>query len=125
MCLSSRAHSRPARDCSVFQPGHQVRGYLRRVRERFVVHCRQRRYQRHGILWRDQLFGMMRAQVRRDSARRGGFVVTRVVETNGECLYRRCAQALHEGGDRARIDAARQQRAEADVGQHALLDRLQ
>src|SRR5512132_2570171 len=51
-------------------------------------------------------------------------VVLGVVKADGKRLYRPRAHRLHQCHDRRRIDAAREQRAEADVGDHPPADRI-
>ena len=65
---------------------------------------------------------MLRSEVLRDFAAVARFVEARVFEADGERVDGTGRVALHERGDEARVDAAGEEDAEGNVGDHAQRD---
>ena len=72
---------------------------------------------------RDALLGVLGAEMRRDRARMGCFVITLLGEADAESTQWLRRRALHQGDHQRRIDAAREQGAERYVRHYAQCDR--
>src|SRR6266511_2870835 len=66
----------------------------------------------------DVELGVFGAEMPGDGRGMRRFVILGLVEADAERLHRPRAHRLHQGHDRRRINAAREQRAQADVGDH-------
>ena len=71
-----------------------------------------------GDVGRDRLFVMLGREERRDLARIGRLVVARLLKRDRERLDGPIGRLRHHGHDGARVDAARQERAERHVRHH-------
>ena len=72
----------------------------------------------------DAKFHVLSSKVLRYPARVAGFVVSVLLERDGECAYRARALRLHECYDCRRINSAGEKCAQGDVGQHANADSI-
>ena len=95
----------------------------RGVRERLVVGLRDRG-QELGHVLPHQEHRVLGLEVTRDGARRGQLVVGVRVEADRERLDRPAAEPAHARDHRARVDAAAQERAHRNVGDHPVAHRL-
>ena len=100
----------------------EVGGDLRVVGEGFVVEGGELRDDVEGVLAGDVHFGVVGAEVLGDVFGELGFVVFFFVEADGEGADGAGALRLHEGDDEGGIDAAGEEGAEGDIGDHALAD---
>ena len=91
---------------------------LRGVRERLVVHRREARDDRRDVLLRHDQLRVMRAEVLGHSFGEGCLVISRLGEADRERTHRRRALGLHQRRDHRRVDAAGEEDAEGDVGDH-------
>jgi hypothetical protein len=105
------------------EPAHEVRRDGGRVGVRLVVVPEQRVHEA-GRVDGDGELGVARAEVLGDGASVGGFVEARVLgEADRERLDRLGRGLGHERDDERGVDAAREQGAHRDVGDHAPLHR--
>ena len=97
---------------------------LRGIGERFVVQSWKTWDHRHRLFRCHVEFGVLGPDVLRDELRGFGFVEFTVVEADRKGFHRPLAVGLHDRDDQRRIDAARKERTERNIGFHAHGDRI-
>ena len=109
------------------QSRHEVERNARGPGDRLVLVPDEPRQRLEELLLRDGHLVMSRADVLGDIASKAQFAVASLAVADGEGLHRLAAQALHDRGDDARVDAAAQEHAQRHVAHqpqpHRLFDR--
>ena len=111
-------------DVAAGELGHQECRNLRGVRERLVIDVRQALDDVARRLRLDDKLGVLGAEMLGDAARVIGFVEFPVAKADGKCMRGLRRLRLHQRDDGRGIDAAGQERAERNIGDHLPADRV-